>query len=316
MFDVLCVGILVADVMAKPVEIIPEKGKLELVDNITMFTGGCAVNAGIDLAKIGISTAIIGKIGDDGFGQFMDNQLRLNNVNTDGLVKDKNANTSASVVISSSDGERSFLHCLGANALFAESDVDYAIVKNSAIVFVAGTMLMPSFDGEDCALFLKKCKALGKTTALDTAWDSKGRWMKVLAPAMPYIDYFLPSIEEAVKLSGKTEPEEIADYFLALGPHTIAIKMGKKGCFVKSKTGEKFSMPTFERIKPVDTNGAGDSFCAGFLAGIAKGWSLHDSARFANAVGTHCVMKSGASTGIKSEAEIIKFMNDYDNGLI
>jgi sugar/nucleoside kinase (ribokinase family) len=316
MFDVLCVGILVADVMAKPIEKIPDKGKLELVERITMYTGGCAVNTGIDLSKIGICTAIIGKVGNDGFGRFMDEQLRLNNVNTDGLVKDDNANTSASVVISNSDGERSFIHCLGANALFTESDIDYNIVKNSKIIFVAGTMLMPSFDGEQCALFLKKCKEMGKITALDTAWDSKGRWMKALAPAMPYLDYFLPSIEEAVLLSGKTEPEDIADVFLGMGPHTIAIKLGKDGCFIKSKTGEKLSLPTFERIKPVDTTGAGDSFCAGFLTGIAKGWSLHDSGRFANAVGTHCIMQSGASTGIKSEAETIKFMNDYDNGLI
>jgi sugar/nucleoside kinase (ribokinase family) len=316
MIDILCVGILVADVMAKPVEKIPEKGKLELVDNITMFTGGCAVNAAIDIAKIGVNTGIIGKIGNDGFGYFMKEQLKQYNVNADGLVTDNNSSTSASMVISSSDGERSFIHSLGANALFTESDVDYNIVRSSNIIFVAGTMLMPSFDGEQCGLFLKKCKEMGKITALDTAWDSQGRWMKVLAPAMPNLDYFLPSIDEAIMLSGKTEPEEIADFFLDMGPHTIAIKLGKNGCFIKSKTGEKHLIPTFERIKPIDTNGAGDSFCAGFLTGVSKGWSLYDCGLFANAVGTHCIMQSGASTGIKSEAEIKIFMDNYNNGLI
>ena len=189
-------------------------------------------------------------------------------------------------------------------------------MENSKIVFVAGTMLIPEFDGPDCALFLKKCKSMGKITALDTAWDSRGRWMKVLAPAMPYIDYFLPSYEEAVQLSGKTELGEIADAFLAMGPHTVAIKNGKKGCFIKTKSGEKYCIPTYERIKPADTNGAGDSFCAGFLAGVAYGWSLLECGRFANAVGTHCVMQVGASTGIKSKAEILQFMKNYENGMI
>jgi sugar/nucleoside kinase (ribokinase family) len=316
MFDVLCVGILVADVMAKPVEKIPQKGKLELVDNVSLYTGGCAVNTSIDLSKIGLRTAIAGKIGNDGFGVFMKDQLSANNVNIDALVIDKNAQTSASVVISSSDGERSFIHSLGANANFSEKDINYNIVHNSNIVFVAGTMLLPRFDGAECAVFLEKCKKIGKITALDTAWDPKGRWMKVLSPSMPFIDYFLPSYEEAVQLSNKTEPDDIADVFLGMGPHTVAIKLGKDGCFIKSKTGEKFSLPTYERIKPVDANGAGDSFCAGFLTGVVRGWNLYECGKFANAVGTHCVMKSGASSGIKKESEILQFMSDYENGLI
>lgn len=316
MFDVLCVGILVADAIAKPVEKIPEKGKLEAVDNISLYSGGCAVTAAINLAKIGRRAALAGKVGDDGFGRFMVSELKSAGVDTKALVKDPTTSTSASLVIVAPDGERSFIHSFGANGVFRESDINYDVVRQSNIVFVAGTMLMPSFDGEDCVLFLKKCKDLGKVTALDTAWDSKGRWMKVLAPCMPYIDYFLPSYEEAVELSGETEPEKIADVFLALGPHTVVVKLGKDGCLIKTKSGELHRIPTFERIKPVDTTGAGDSFCAGFLTGISKGWDLYKCGRFANAVGTHCVMAVGASSGIKSEAEILKFIEDYDKGVI
>jgi sugar/nucleoside kinase (ribokinase family) len=312
MIDIVCVGILVADAIAKPVEKIPSKGKLELVDTLGLYTGGCACSAAIDMSIIGRDVAIIGKIGKDGFGMFMKTSLEQRGVQTKGLIIDPNGATSASLVIVTPDGERSFIHCPGSNGTMIESDISYDVVKDAKLVFVAGTMLMPKFDGRECAKFLKKCKELGKPTALDTAWDSKGRWMEILRPCMPYIDYFLPSYEEAVQLSGKTQPEEIADVFLAMGPHTVVIKLGKEGCFIKTKTGEKHILSTYTRVKPVDTTGAGDAFCSGFLSALVKGKSLVDCGRFANAVGTHCIMAKGASTGIKPEAEILKFMEDYD----
>ena len=316
MYDVACVGILVADAMAKPVDKIPAKGKLALVDSLTLFTGGCAANACVDMSKIGLNVALIGKIGNDGFGKFMKNALEEKGIDTGGLIVDEDGATSASLVIVNEDGERSFIHCLGSNATFCEKDIDYKIIADAKLVFVAGTMLMPAFDGEECANFLKKCKEMGRITALDTAWDAKGRWMQVLAPAMPYVDYFLPSFEEAVELSGgKTDPEEIADTFLAMGPHTVVIKLGKDGCFIKTKQGEKYKVPTFERIKPIDTTGAGDSFCAGFLSALVRGKSLKECGLFANAVGTNCVMANGASTGILTEADTLKFIEDYEKGI-
>lgn len=311
MYDVACVGILVADAIAKPVKKIPEKGKLELVDNLNLYTGGCAASAAIDMSIIGRKVAIIGKIGNDGFGNFMRNSLEDYSLDTKGLKVTPDANTSASLVIVTDDGERSFIHSEGANATLTEQDIDYDVIENSKIVFVAGTMLMPKFDGKDCALFLEKCKKMGKITALDTAWDSKGRWMDILKYAMPFIDYFLPSIEEARELSGLEDVEEIADYFLSMGPHTVAIKLGKDGCFAKDgKTGEKHYVPTYTNVKVVDTTGAGDSFCAGFLSALAVNKPLLECARFANAVGTFCVMAAGASSGIRSESEILKFMEE------
>jgi len=316
MIDIACVGVIVADAIAKPVKIIPSKGKLELVDTLSLYTGGCAASAAIDMAKIGINAAIIGKIGNDGFGHFMKIAFNENKVITDGLIVNNSGSTSASLVIVTEDGERSFIHCQGENATLVESDIDYSIIEEAKLVFVAGIMLMAKFDGDECAKFLRRCKEKGKITALDTAWDSTGRWMKVMTSSLPYLDYFLPSFEEAVELSGKTDPEEMADVFLAYGPKIVVIKLGKDGCFIKTQEGEKYNIPTYDRIKAVDTTGAGDSFCAGFLTATVKGKSLYDCGKFGNAVGTHCVMAKGASTGIKSEAEILKFMDDYEKGLV
>ena len=317
MYDVVSVGILVADAIAKPVEALPERGKLDLIDSISLYTGGNAATCAINVAKMGFKSAIIGKIGDDGFGRFLKSELTAKGVETRGLAVDPIAPTSASIVTVSADGERSFLHCVGANGVLLERDADYSVVADTQIVFVTGGLLMPAFDGAECALFMKNCKAMGKTTAYDICWDSKGRWMELVGPSMPYIDYFMPSYDEAIYLSGGlTDPDAMADKFLTMGPHTVVLKLGKKGCLIKTKAGERHLIPTYERIKPVDTTGAGDSFCSGFLAALSKGWDLRMCGKYANAVGTHCVMAAGASTGIKPMEDILRFMDDYEKGII
>ena len=301
-FSVAHIGILVADVIAKPVDTIPERGKLGLVEGLSLANGGCAMTAAVNMATIGLKTALIGKIGRDGFGSYLTGVLQDAGVNIDGLVVQNGAATSASVALIDSGGERTFLHCQGANAEFCEQDIAYDIIKKSGIVFVAGTMLMPAFDGAQCKTFLEKAKALGKTTALDTAWDSKGRWMELLAPCLPYVDYFMPSYEEAVCLAGDlTDPEAIATLFFEKGVTTaVVIKMGKDGCFIKeSLHSAGYSLPAYTHIVPVDTTGAGDSFCSGFLSGLSLGRPLVDCGKLGNAAGAHCVMATGATRGMR-----------------
>ena len=224
MNDVACIGILVADVIAKPVDKIPEAGLLERIGCIETYTGGCAMSAGIDMSKIGLKTAVLGKIGRDSFGDFLKKALIEYDVNVDGIAVDENVQTSASIVLSSTSGERSFLHCVGANGTFSAEDVNWDVIADSKIVFVAGTMLMDSFDGAPCAQVLKRAKEMGKITVLDTAWDSKGRWMDVLGPCLPFVDVFLPSIDEAKALSGKENLDDIADCFFDYGVKKVAIK--------------------------------------------------------------------------------------------
>lgn len=308
MYDVACVGILVADIIANTVDEMPDRGKLSIVNNLNLFSGGCASNAAIDMAKIGQKVAVIGKVGKDGFGQFLKSSLESVGVNTDGVTESNEVGTSASVAFLESDGERSFLHSFGANGVFCEEDVDYSIIEDSKIVFVAGTLLMPEFDGADCALMLSKAKVMGKTTVLDTAWDPQGRWMSVVEPCLEHLDYFMPSYDEAVQLSGKTDVAEIADYFLAYGVAVVVIKVGSDGCYIKNQDGDIYSIPVYKGIDVKDTTGAGDSFCAGFLTGLSKGLTLEECGTLGNAVGAHCVMEVGASEGIKDYATIQAFM--------
>ncbi|MCX7842362.1 MAG: carbohydrate kinase family protein [Clostridia bacterium] len=312
MYDVACLGILVADAIAKTVDSIPDGGKLSFVDQISLHTGGCAANTAIDLSKIGIRTTLLGKVGSDGFGDFITGSLKKEGVNTDGLYVKEGINTSASLVLVAGSGERTFLHCVGSNAELTYEDVNFDIIAKSKILFVGGTNLMPKFDGEPCSRVLKRAREMGVYTALDTAWDPTGRWMEIVEPCLPYLDLFIPSYDEARMIAGKDDAEEIADLFLSKGVKLCVIKLGKEGCFIKNRDGEKHKIPTYLKVKAVDTTGAGDSFVAGFLAGLIQGWDLYQCGKFANATGTHCVMAVGASTGIKSMNEILEFMGKYE----
>ncbi|NPV54996.1 MAG: sugar kinase [Firmicutes bacterium] len=304
--QVVCIGILVADVVGRPIDRIPDKGKLVLVDNMELHTGGCATNTGTALARLGFDTAVIGKVGADGFGDFILKRMTENGLNVEGVVIDPSTNTSATMVMVSSDGERSFLHYTGTNAKFTFDDINWDIVKSAKLLHIGGFFLLPSFDGIQTRDALKRAKELGVITSLDTAWDDRGNWMKLLKPCLPYVDVFLPSIEEAKMLTGESDPARIASKFMEYGVKTVGLKMGSEGSFVKSGDQE-FRIPAY-KVKVVDATGAGDAFVAGFIAGVVKGWDLETTGRFANAVGASCVTAIGASSGIKSLQETLEFI--------
>ena len=306
MADITCLGILVADLVGKPVDEYPTRGKLVLVDQLELHSGGCAASTGVALAKIGVRAGVIGKVGNDGLGDFMVGVLERHGIDTRGVIRDPKAGTSGTMVMVHSDGERSFIHYIGANASLTESDIDYELFGGTRILHVAGSFLMPGIDGEPTARVLEKAQAMGITTTLDTAWDSRGRWMSLLKPCLPYIDYAVPSIEEARMVTGKHEPADVAKVLMDHGVKTVALKMGEEGCYIRSAEAE-FRIPRYD-VEAVDALGAGDCFAAGFLTGILRGWDLEKTGRFANAVGACCVMALGATTGVKSLEETLAFM--------
>ncbi|MBI1929609.1 sugar kinase [Candidatus Poribacteria bacterium] len=304
--DVLCLGIFVVDVIARPIDKFPEKGKLELFDELELHTGGCANNTAIGLAKLGISVGGMGKIGQDGFGDFVLRTLDENGVDTRGMVRDANANTSFTFVMVASDGERTFFHYMGANAALSATDIHLELVKGCKILHIAGSLLMPNFDGEPTAHLLRQAKAAGVTTSLDTVWDATGNWLKTLEPCLPYVDIFLPSIEEAKQLTGLDSPPEIAQFLMDYGIQTVGLKMGERGSYVRSK-GEELYAPAYQ-VNVVDATGAGDAYVAGFLAGTVMGWDMKRTTELAAATGAACVTAMGTTAGIQNLEETLKLI--------
>jgi sugar/nucleoside kinase (ribokinase family) len=307
--DVICLGILVADVIARTVDCYPGRGELALVDEMHPSVGGCAANTGIGLQKLGVSTGVIGKVGRDGFGDFVRACLQQGGVDARGVSTDDRANTSATMAMVASDGERSFIHHTGANAAFLEEDIDWSLLDGCKLLHIAGHFLMPSFDGEPCARVLKKAREMGITTALDTAWDATGRWGETLHATLPYIDYFVPSLSEAQRCvpSDKADtPRDVAQYFLDQGVGVVALKMGEQGSYLRTPENE-YSIAPFH-VQAVDATGAGDAFAAGFLAGVMHGFDLPRCAELGNAVGACSVMQVGTVAGVRSLEETLRFI--------
>jgi len=301
MLDAVCLGILVADAVARPIDSWPERGRLVLVPDMQLHTGGCAGNTAVGLARMGFSVGIIGKVGADGFGDFYLRAMQREKVDTAGIIADSSCHTSATMVMVHSDGERSFVHYLGANAKLRAEDANMGLVRKARLLHVAGALLTPALDGEPCAGILREAKAAGIITAMDTAWDSTGRWMKAVAPCLPHVDYFVPSVEEARMMTGKKEPRDVAQALLDAGAGTVALKMGTSGCYVRTRDRE-LRLPAY-RVATVDATGAGDAFAAGFLAGVLLGWDLERTAKLANAAGGLCTTAMGCTAGLRSLKE-------------
>lgn len=302
MAHVACLGILVADVVGKPIDALPPKGTLIAVDRMELHAGGCAANTGIGLARLGVATSVLGKLGEDGFGDFLAQTLMRNGIDARGVVRDPMAATSATMVAVDSCGERTFLHHAGANAAYAAADVVWPVIEEAEILHIGGPFLMPKFIGDDCAAVVRKAQAMGKTTTLDTVWDFTGRWMSVLAPCLPYLDYALPSLEEAKLITGREKPRDMAKVFLDAGVKTVGIKMGEEGAYILTAQGDELTIPAIS-VPATDTLGAGDAWAAGFLCGLTQSWDLERVTRFANAVGACCVQALGATTGVRSFEE-------------
>ncbi|MFO8079888.1 MAG: sugar kinase [Armatimonadota bacterium] len=310
MSQVVCAGIVVADVWGRPIDDQPEHGRLMLVDEMGMSIGGCAANTGIGLAKMNVDTAIIGKVGDDGFGDFVRDAMAAEGVDTSGIAVTDEASTSATMIMIDSGGERTFIHCIGANATMRPEDIDMDLLSDAEIFHFAGALVMPGFDGEPAASVMKAAQEAGTTTALDVVWDDTGRWMELLEPVLPHTDMFLPSFPEAVEITGRDTPEEAAEVLMDHGVKVVGLKMGEEGSYVRTADRE-ICAPAFN-VEAVDGTGSGDAFVAGFLLGTLAGWDLEDVARMANAVGAMCVTAPGATTGLRSFDETIDFLVEQD----
>jgi sugar/nucleoside kinase (ribokinase family) len=270
---------------------------LELIDRIELHIGGNAANTATSLAKLGVSVALIGKVGNDAFGAYLRGAFAAQGVDVCGLATDVAAPTAATIVTVHSDAERSFIHVPGANATFTAADVDWKATEGAKILHIAGPQLMTAFEGEGLASVAAEGQRRGFLTTLDTVMNPRSIGWDGIASALPYLDWAVPSLEEAAQLTGERDPVAQTKKFKAHGAKNVAIKLGADGCYVAPADAAAFTVPPLPVIA-VDSLGAGDAWSAGFVTGLLHDWPLEKTARLANAVGACCVQHLGATTGV------------------
>jgi sugar/nucleoside kinase (ribokinase family) len=300
--DVVCLGILVADMIARPVDDLPPRGALAVVDEVSLHGGGCALNTASVLRRFGLGAAVVGKVGADPLGDLLLGLLDERGVDRDGVLRDEDVPTSATVVLVDPAGERTFLHLPGANGNLSPEELDERRLFSGRALHVAGSLVMPRLDGEPTAAVLREAKAHGLTTSLDPVWDPTGRWDRLL-PSLPHLDLFVPSLAEGSAVSGRSEPEGVAAWLRDHGVGVVALKLGADGCFV---TGDGFEgYVAAPAVKAVDGTGAGDAFAAGLLYGHLAGWPVERSAALANAAGALATTAVGAVEGVHDLSETL-----------
>lgn len=302
MSDVVCLGILVADVIARPVDRVPEAGSLALVEEIVLRGGGCALNTSTALARFGLSVACAGKVGTDAFGDFLVALLDERGVERSMVLRDAAVPTSATVALVDAAGERTFLHVPGANGSLKTEELDLDLLFAARALHVAGALVMPALDGAPTAVLLAEARRRGVLTSLDTVWDATERWAR-LESSLPHLDLLLLGRAEACALSGEHEPRAAAGWARARGARTVAIKLGAEGCYVDSD--EFVAHVPAPRVDAVDSTGAGDAFAAGLIYARLQGWSLERATGFANTVGAAATTAVGAAEGLPRIEEVL-----------
>eukprot|EP00957_Ditylum_brightwellii_P206044 15346510-Ditylum_brightwellii.AAC.1 len=254
----------------------------------------------------------MGAVGHDELGNFVINTMRNYGIDTSNLVRKENVQTSATMLPIRPNGDRPALHVPGANHHLEFEDLDLDVIKAADLLHLGGTGLMSALDDGGSLRVLQFAKEHGVTTTFDLVAIPRPDLRDLVEPLLPYIDYFMPGLEEAKMICGKDDRKEVINYFLDRGVGTVVFKMGEHGSIVANKTIGEIIIPAFKASAVVDSTGCGDSYCAGFIVGLTKGWSLEQAARLGSACGALVVTGLGSDAGIVDLDSTIHFMESAE----
>ena len=308
-FDFTAVGFLVLDILGRPADEFPPEGGATFIDEVTMTVAGTAGATALDCAILGLNGQLSARVGQDVMGDFLVANMREHGLNTDLVQRDATVQTSCSMLPIRPNGARAAFHVPGTSTTFLPTPAEVDRVMDADIVHLGGTGLLTAFDGEPSLELLKRAKSLDRLTVFDLILANPETVEKV-EPLLPFIDYFVPSIDEAAAMSGGSGPEEVAAWFKQRGVKNAILTLEGHGVFVDPADGDPFRQPAHQ-VDVVDTTGCGDSFTAGIIVAIAKGWGIRDCARFANAVAAQVAMALGSQGRLSSFDSAVEAMNTW-----
>jgi len=265
---VLCAGNIVYDILVRPVDS-TKWGTTTWVESIEPHLGGNGANSSFALAKLGVPVRLAGMLGKDSFGDHLAGMLAGVGVDISYVTRGEQA-TATTVGLVHSDGARQFLHQPGCSREVFVDPIEFTpeLVGEASHFHLANIFGIPGMRPM-AAVNLKAAHAAGLTTSLDTGWDSRGEWMKLLAGCLPDVDLLFVNEDESRILSGSADATEAAKFFRSHGVKNVAVKLGGQGSHVFTAEGD-VKAPAF-RVPVVDTTGAGDCFAGAFLAGMFLG---------------------------------------------
>ena len=303
---VVCAGVVVADHLCTPIDHVPTAGELVMADDLVLNIGGCASNAAVDLAKLGVRSAVCGRVGDDAFGRFVAETLASFGVDCRALAIDPAEPTSQTLIVNVRGEDRRFIHCFGANRGLTATDLDAVLSSPPRVLYLGGYLVLPSLDAEALAKRFAAARRRGTITVLDVAVPGPGDHLRHLRTVLPHTDVFLPNADEGALILGEPDPVRQALAFRDLGARRVIVTRGEHGAIAVSEA-LRARLGTFP-VPYVDGSGGGDAFDAGYIAGLLDGRDELGCLTLASALGASCVRAVGTTAGVFTRAEADAFL--------
>jgi sugar/nucleoside kinase (ribokinase family) len=302
--SVAVLGPHIIDVLGRPVSQIPAGQGSVVLDEIRVTVAGTGGGAAVDLAKLGCSVSSFGAIGDDLLGRLLVTQLQTHGVVTTGLVPRRGHVTSATILPIRPNGERPALHVPGAMPSLEAADLDVAALLAADAVLFGGPETSPKLLRPEGLSILAEVRASGTPIFVDLLKPGQPETLESITPLLPLIDWFLPNDQQLLGLTGVDDLVEAAQLVLARGVGAVAVTVGEKGALLVRRDGDPVTVPALPTTV-VDTTGCGDSFNAGFIAGLLSGCAPEDAALIGCACGALVATGLGSDAGIDDLAGVL-----------
>jgi ribokinase len=261
------------------------------------------------LARMGIETSLIARVGPDSWALKALHSLNEAGVLPTSLQRDPAAMTGLMYVVVTPDGERTILGHRGANVFTDPNQIREQELLGAILFHLSGYALLADPQRSAALLALEMACRHGLTITLDPGMSVPRAALDEMQALLPTVDIFLPSLSEAQQLTALTVPEDCALALLDRGVQVVAIKLGKRGCLVGSD-GQLSRIPGFA-VEARDTTGAGDSFDAGVIAGFLGGLDWIGAAVLGNAMGALAAAQVGAATVFPKARDVLALLGDH-----
>ncbi|WP_118178849.1 sugar kinase [Paraburkholderia phosphatilytica] len=290
-----------------------ETGPLAGVGQFTKRVAGADLNVAIGLSRLGLNVEWISRVGRDSFGDFVRDTLAKEGIDARGVTTDDRYPTGFQLKSKSDDGSDPAIEYFrrgSAASHLSVADFVAADVLSARHLHLTGVMPALSASSRELAFHLaREMRAVGKTVSFDpnlrpTLWPSRAEMVATLNDIATFADWVLPGIGEGEILTGHTEPDSIARFYLERGVLGVVVKLGAEGAYYRTADGEHGVIAAQPVEKVVDTVGAGDGFAVGVVSALLEGRPLRQAVARGNLIGGLAIQVIGDSEGLPTRAEL------------
>jgi ribokinase len=291
-FDVVGFGALNMDKLYKVNKIAGPEEEGFIID-CQEACGGSAANTIVGLARLGCKVGFIGKVAMDREGKMLVEDFRREGVDIKGVVRAKTGRSGTVMGFVDEKGDRALYVDPSVNDTLEFEEIDRGYASKTEFLHLTSFVGEKSFETQK-----KLVESLPENVkvSLDPGALYARKGIKQLSPIMNRSFAVMPNAKEIELLTGERDYVKGAEKLLRMGVKVVAVKLGSRGCYVTD--GEESHHIEAFKVPVVDTTGAGDAFCAGFLYGLIKKKSLYECGRIGNFVASRCIMKMGARAGL------------------